>query len=189
MQLGEDIIRRGPLLYTMKMLNGKWKSTVIWLINLAENQTIRYGKLKRSIDFDISHKALSIQLRELEVDGIIIRREYDEKPLRVEYSLTEKGKSLANIIYMMRDWGAVWGDYEDTPVVRLKGEDRGDGLTYYHQGMDLARAHLNEQVPSSPTELPETRELVAWRVPDSEFVQEQKRLSEGTASAKPEDEF
>lgn len=185
MRIDDDIIESAPLIYTIKLFNGKWKSTIIWFINLAPNKTIRYGALKRALDrsFKISHKALSIQLREMEEDGVLTRQEYDEKPLRVEYSLTPMGESLANLIYLMRDWGAVWGDYEGTPVVRIKGEERPDGLIYYHQEMDMTRAHKNEQVPSNPAEhLPE-QEYLAWKVPTEEFVREN---SDWGFAARPE---
>lgn len=172
MRIDDDIIENAPLIYTIKLFNGKWKSTIIWFINLAPNKTIRYGALKRALDrsFKISHKALSIQLREMEEDGVLARQEYDEKPLRVEYSLTPMGESLANLIYLMRDWGAVWGDYEGTPVVRIKGEERPDGLIYYHQEMDMTRAHKNEQVPSNPAEHLPSQEYLAWKVPTEEYV-------------------
>lgn len=91
-----------PFEYTLSLFSGKWKMTILYWLSHYPN--IRYGKLKKEIK-GITHKVLASQLKELEKDGIILRIEYDEKPPRVEYTLTQKGESLMPILYEMCKWG------------------------------------------------------------------------------------
>ena len=67
---------------------------------------MNYSELKRNLT-PITHKMLSTQLKELEEDGIIIRKEYPQVPPKVEYSLSEKGISFIPIINAMCDWGKI----------------------------------------------------------------------------------
>lgn len=92
-----------PITYTLSVVGGKWK----WLIlyKLFENGVQRYGELKRNIPL-ITHKMLSQQLKELELEKLIYRNEYHQIPPKVEYSLTEKGKTLIPILQLMSEWGA-----------------------------------------------------------------------------------
>ncbi len=90
-----------PVSYCMRIIGGKWKPIVIFLIF---NDINRFGIMQRSIE-KISKQMLTKQLRELEADGILIRKIYAEIPPRVEYFLTEKGKSLCPIIKSMKIWG------------------------------------------------------------------------------------
>lgn len=71
---------------------------------LINNQQLRYNELHREIG-TISYKSLSAQLKELEADGLIVRREYPQIPPKVEYSITEKGMSLVHIMDAMCYWG------------------------------------------------------------------------------------
>lgn len=66
--------------------------------------TVRYGALKKNIE-GITHKMLSSQLDELEGADIILRREYPQVPPKVEYSLTEKGRSLIPLLQSLCQWG------------------------------------------------------------------------------------
>ena len=86
---------------TMKYIGGKWKSVVLWYL---KNKTYRFGELKKQIP-DITEKMLSIQLKALEKDGLVNRQSFDEVPLRVEYSLTEFGKSLIPVLNAIAKWG------------------------------------------------------------------------------------
>ncbi len=90
-----------PVTYCMSIIGGKWKPIIIYLIAKGGN---RFGILQREIE-GISKQMLSKQLRELERDGILSRKIYPEIPPRVEYSITEMGKSLFPIINNMRIWG------------------------------------------------------------------------------------
>ncbi|WP_229696539.1 winged helix-turn-helix transcriptional regulator [Paenibacillus albidus] len=71
---------------------------------LSENKVMRFNELKRFIG-TISFKTLSIMLKELEADGLIIRMEFPQVPPKVEYSLSEHGLSLITVLNMMCEWG------------------------------------------------------------------------------------
>lgn len=90
-----------PVTATMQVIGGKWKLLILHLINHDIN---RFGKMSMMLR-DISKQMLTTQLRELEKDGIIVRVIFPEIPPRVEYTLSEKGKSLLPIVNLMRDWG------------------------------------------------------------------------------------
>ena len=92
-----------PIERTLSIIDGKW--TILILRDLF-NGTKRFGELRRSLD-GISPKTLSQRLRGLEVQGIVKRVIYPEVPPRVEYSLTEKGKSLRAILDQLRTWGSI----------------------------------------------------------------------------------
>ena len=91
-----------PFEYTLSVVSGKWKLKIIYL--LACVTPVRYNMLKKSID-GITHKMLSTQLKELEHEEIISRKEYPQVPPKVEYSLTPKGRSLIPILTAMCQWG------------------------------------------------------------------------------------
>ncbi|MEL7658167.1 MAG: helix-turn-helix domain-containing protein [Bacillota bacterium] len=94
-----------PIEYTLNSIGGKWKLFIIYQLMIDGEGTIkRYGELKKAIN-GITHKMLSQQLKELENNGIISRKEYHQIPPKVEYSLTEKGSELLPIMGMMHDWG------------------------------------------------------------------------------------
>jgi len=100
---------------TMNFIGGKWKTVVLWYLR---NKTLRFGELKKQIP-DITEKMLSIQLKSLEEDGLIKRQVFDEVPLRVEYSMTEFGKSLTPVLEAIAKWGRKMGDTQGT-VIELK---------------------------------------------------------------------
>ncbi|MGK9120248.1 winged helix-turn-helix transcriptional regulator [Olivibacter jilunii] len=94
---------------TSNYIGGKWKAVVMWY--LKEN-ILRYSELKRRMP-DITEKMLSIQLRKLEVDGLITRKEYGSKPpLTVEYSLTKFGATLVPVLDAIANWGWELGTTE-----------------------------------------------------------------------------
>jgi DNA-binding HxlR family transcriptional regulator len=88
--------------YTLSLISGKYKMVIIYW--LSENKVMRHNELKRSIG-TISFKTLSIMLKELERDGLIIRKEFPQIPPKVEYSLSEIGLSLVPLLNMMCEWG------------------------------------------------------------------------------------
>lgn len=90
-----------PVEVTLLLIGEKWK--VLILRDLIEG-TKRFGELKKSIG-SISQKMLTQQLRDMEKDGLVVRKAYAEVPPRVEYSLTEDGLSLKPILHSMLDWG------------------------------------------------------------------------------------
>jgi len=91
-----------PFGYTLGVIGGKWKMIVLYV--LSDRGVVRYNELQRAIG-GITYKTLSVQLRELEADGLIVRREYPQIPPKVEYSLSPKGRSLIPIMDAMCDWG------------------------------------------------------------------------------------
>lgn len=91
-----------PFEYTLSIIGGKWKMIIMFW--LSKRDVLRYGELKSNIT-GITHKVLSKQLKELEYDGVIIRKEYAQIPPKVEYSLSEKGLSLMPILKEMCRWG------------------------------------------------------------------------------------
>lgn len=90
-----------PVETTLTLIGDKWK--VLILRDLLTG-TKRFGELKRSVS-NVSQKVLTAQLRDLEESGLLTRKVYAEVPPRVEYSLTELGRSLRPILDAMSDWG------------------------------------------------------------------------------------
>jgi DNA-binding HxlR family transcriptional regulator len=88
--------------HTMKVIGSKW--TMMILYNLCTG-TKRFGELQRALN-GISPKTLTERLKQLEEDGIVNKKIYAQIPLKVEYSLTEKGVSLRKIINQLDAWGA-----------------------------------------------------------------------------------
>jgi DNA-binding HxlR family transcriptional regulator len=84
-----------------EVIGGKWKAVILWELHA---QPRRFGELKRLLP-DISEKMLIQQLREMEGDGIVARKDFREIPPRVEYALTEFGVSLAEALRPLCDWG------------------------------------------------------------------------------------
>jgi DNA-binding HxlR family transcriptional regulator len=91
-----------PVTRTISIIGGKWKPIIL---NCIGDRTIRFGKLNQIIP-SISNKVLSSELRELEQYGLIHRIEFTEMPPRVEYSLTNAGKSLLPLLLELANWGS-----------------------------------------------------------------------------------
>ena len=85
-----------------KLINGKYKMTILY--TLMEFGVVRFNEMKKYIN-GISYKTLSSTLKELEADQLVNRKEYPQIPPKVEYSLTERGKSLIPILDGMCEWG------------------------------------------------------------------------------------
>ncbi|MDO4553920.1 MAG: helix-turn-helix domain-containing protein [Lachnospiraceae bacterium] len=92
-----------PLRYSLNLVGGKWKLPIICI--LAQEDTIRYNSLKRKLN-GITNMMLSQSLKELEENGIIHREQYNEIPPRVEYSLTEEGRSILTPLDALSEWGS-----------------------------------------------------------------------------------
>ena len=90
--------------YTLSLIRGKYKMVILYC--LMEFNIVRYNELKRYIK-TISHKTLAVSLKELEKDGLIIRKEYPQIPPKVEYSLSDRGKSLMEILDRLCVWGEI----------------------------------------------------------------------------------
>ncbi len=88
--------------YTLSLINGKYKMIILY--TLTEFKVVRFNEMKKYIG-EISYKTLSSTLKELEADQLVHRKEYPQIPPKVEYSLTERGKSLMPILDGMCEWG------------------------------------------------------------------------------------
>ena len=86
---------------SLSVIGGKWKILIIW--QLATHPR-RFGELRRFVD-GVTEKMLIQGLKELEKDGLVSRRDFREIPPRVEYSLTERGVELANVLRPLCEWG------------------------------------------------------------------------------------
>ena len=99
-----------PVETTLSLIGDKWK--VLILRDLMPG-TKRFGELKKSVG-NVSQKVLTAQLRAMEESALVHREVYAEVPPRVEYSLTETGRSLMPVLVAMRDWGADYLRRKDT---------------------------------------------------------------------------
>ncbi|MBQ8168237.1 helix-turn-helix transcriptional regulator [bacterium] len=94
-----------PVTPLLIMLQGKWKDQVLY--SLCIHDSVRFGELKKELE-GITNTMLTNTLRELIKDGLVQRIQYNEMPLRVEYSFTQKGKDLMPVFYEMMNWGFKW---------------------------------------------------------------------------------
>ena len=90
-----------PVTRCLSVIGGKWKPVVLFCIS---NGVDRFGMMQRAVP-GITKQMLTKQLRELESDGLVSRTVFAEVPPRVDYALTEKGKSILPVIAAMRQWG------------------------------------------------------------------------------------
>ena len=86
----------------INIIGGKWKIMILCVID--KEGVVRYGDLRRSI-FGITNTMLANSLKEMEEDGLVNRKQYMEMPVRVEYSLTEKGESIVPLLLELKRWG------------------------------------------------------------------------------------
>lgn len=97
---GEVNIR--PFAYAISLVDGKWKMHILFW--LWKKEVLRYSEMKRLLG-SVTHKMLSSQLKELETDGLLLRKEYPQVPPKVEYSLSDTGKSLMPVLEALCRWG------------------------------------------------------------------------------------
>lgn len=102
-KLENDI--RCPLEYGMEIFGGKWKSRIICV--LAAKEVLRYSEIRKEMG-NITDAVLSSSLKELIADNIVNRKSYDEIPPRVEYSLSEKGRSVVPILQSICKWSGIF---------------------------------------------------------------------------------
>lgn len=88
--------------YTMSLIQGKYKMLILY--TLMEFRVVRFNEMQRYIGC-ITYKTLSCTLKQLEADGLVHREAYPQIPPRVEYSLTERGRSLIPILDQLCEWG------------------------------------------------------------------------------------
>jgi DNA-binding HxlR family transcriptional regulator len=91
-----------PITITLEYIGGRWKTVILYIL---EDRTLRFGEISARIPA-ISRKVLTEQLKELTHDGLISREKFNETPPRVEYTVTEFGKSLKHVLEQMEKWGS-----------------------------------------------------------------------------------
>ena len=96
-----SIIKDCPVRHSHKFMGGKWRVGILWSLR---NEVRRFGQLKRDV-LGISEKMLIQELKGLESLGVINRKAYKEIPPKVEYSLTERGKTLLPLVESIVAWG------------------------------------------------------------------------------------
>lgn len=88
--------------YTLSLISGKYKMVILYC--LMEFGAVRFNELQRYLK-KVSDKTLSLNLKELEKDDLVVRTVYPQIPPKVEYSLTERGRSLMKVLDAMCTWG------------------------------------------------------------------------------------
>ena len=94
-----------PTGFTLKVIGGRWKVPILYLLF---SRPYRFAEMRRSLT-GVTEKMLTQQLRELEEDGVVHRKVYDQVPPKVEYSLTPYGETLKPVIMAIGQWGLEHG--------------------------------------------------------------------------------
>ncbi|WP_185961281.1 helix-turn-helix domain-containing protein [Telmatospirillum sp. J64-1] len=108
-----------PVEGVLALIGGKWKGVILY--HLLEG-TLRFNELRRRLP-NVTQRMLTNQLRELEADGLVIRKVYAEVPPRVEYSLSPLGGSLYPVIMALKDWGDAHFEHLPTRQTAARREE------------------------------------------------------------------
>lgn len=108
--LTEEVSDNCPMRRTLELLSGKWRTHIIY--ELCKKPSCRFSELKKAVP-KITNTMLSSTLRDLEGFGIVSRKQFNEIPPHVEYSLTEKGKALLPVFTELAKWGEDYLAEED----------------------------------------------------------------------------
>ena len=90
-----------PLEIAVNTISGKWKIPILWQMNEGKK---RPSESLRGIE-NVDRRVLNQQLKEMEADGLIVRKSFNELPPRVEYTLTELGNKLVKVLWELNEWG------------------------------------------------------------------------------------
>lgn len=101
---------------TLNVIGGKWKPLILYMVS---EDSLRTSEIQRGIE-GITQKMLIQQLRELEIDGIVVRKVFPVVPPHVEYSLTKYGKTLLPIFKLMQEWGDIHQTYRERNSLPLE---------------------------------------------------------------------
>jgi DNA-binding HxlR family transcriptional regulator len=111
-----------PVEATLAVIGGKWKPLILFYLL---DGTRRFNELRRLMP-QVTQQMLTLQLRELERDGIVHRHVYAQVPPKVEYSLTEWGRSLDTVLQPMLSWGLQYLERQGTEAAAAVGADAAD---------------------------------------------------------------
>lgn len=103
-----------PVEAALEVIGGKWKPLILWALG---DNIMRFNELQKGLP-GVNSKMLTKQLRELEQDGIILRTVYPEVPPRVEYAITDFGRTLIPILQALCNWGAHYLEIDDAAASR-----------------------------------------------------------------------
>ncbi|CAN5371024.1 hypothetical protein BH11BAC5_BH11BAC5_14670 [soil metagenome] len=99
--LNSNILTKCPMSFTIEMIGGRWKTIILYHLR---NEPLRFGQLKKILTLT-TEKMLAQQLKQLELDDLVVRNAKDIIPPHVEYYLSESGKTLVPILTSMAEWG------------------------------------------------------------------------------------
>ncbi len=122
--MGEEKGYQCTVEVALEVIGGKWKAVILWHLT---HKTLRFSQLRRRLP-GVTQKMLTQQLRELERDGMVHREVYAEVPPRVEYSLTEPGRTLTPLLTLMCQWGKEHLSRRNPVGIGPQVEDEGDGV-------------------------------------------------------------
>lgn len=101
---GKTVTFNCPVEASLSVVAGKWKLVILWYLR---SSVLRFSELRRAMP-DVTQQMLTAQLRELEADGVVKRTVYPQVPPKVEYSITEFGRTLDPLVDEMYRWGGVY---------------------------------------------------------------------------------
>lgn len=104
-----------PVEAALDVIGGKWKPLILWALG---DDVLRFNQLQKGLP-GVNTKMLTKQLRELEKDGVIRRTVYPEVPPRVEYAMTDFGKTLIPILRELCKWGANYLEIDDLSLIHI----------------------------------------------------------------------
>jgi DNA-binding HxlR family transcriptional regulator len=110
-----------PLTFALSKFDGKWKPLILWGV---KEKPLRFGELRRSVP-DASLKMLTSHLKELEADGMLTRTVFAEVPPRVEYALTDLGRSFLPVLEAVLRWGQEHYPLKTKGACSAPGKSRG----------------------------------------------------------------
>lgn len=104
----KNLFGKFPYVTAQKVLTGKWSMYILYLLS---NGPVRFNELQRRMPEEMTHTTLSRQLKTLEDKGLIIRREYQQIPPKVEYSLSDIGEKFKDVLSVLEVWGNEYIQY------------------------------------------------------------------------------
>ena len=104
----KNLFGKCPYVTAQKVLTGKWS---MYILDLLSNGPVRFNELQRRMPEEMTHTTLSRQLKTLEDEGLIIRREYQQIPPKVEYSLSDIGEKFKDVLSVLEVWGNEYIQY------------------------------------------------------------------------------